>query len=152
MAGDNNKILTPLEELLGEKILKRSSAGGGDDEIPTSSLATKKQIILYFSAHWCPPCRGFTPLLSKAYDGYKKKVGDEEKSETEVIFVSRDSDAEAFAEYHKEMSFPALPFDANLASTLVKAFGVEGIPSMVAINGKGEAIHENEDSIDFCSI
>jgi thiol-disulfide isomerase/thioredoxin len=27
-----------------------------------------KVVAFYFSAAWCPPCRGFTPILSKFYD------------------------------------------------------------------------------------
>jgi len=27
-------------------------------------LGEKKNIVLYFSAHWCPPCKKFTPVLA----------------------------------------------------------------------------------------
>lgn len=30
-----------------------------------------KHLGLYFSAHWCPPCRAFTPQLAKWYAGVK---------------------------------------------------------------------------------
>ncbi|ROT85351.1 putative nucleoredoxin [Penaeus vannamei] len=30
---------------------------------------------LYFSAHWCPPCKAFTPQLISVYEKIKKKEG-----------------------------------------------------------------------------
>lgn len=30
-------------------------------------MAGKQALALYFSAHWCPPCRGFTPQLAEWY-------------------------------------------------------------------------------------
>ena len=33
-----------------------------------SALADKKLIGFYFSAHWCPPCRLFTPVLAEFYN------------------------------------------------------------------------------------
>jgi nucleoredoxin len=32
------------------------------------ALSSKKLVAFYFSAHWCPPCRGFTPVLKKFYE------------------------------------------------------------------------------------
>ena len=37
---------------------------GDSDE----AMAGKKALALYFSAHWCPPCRGFTPQLAQWYE------------------------------------------------------------------------------------
>jgi len=57
---------------------------------------------LYFSAHWCPPCRAFTPELAKFY----KKMTDK----LEIVFVSSDEDEAQWAEYFAEMPWLALPF------------------------------------------
>ena len=48
---------------------------------------------IYVSAHWCPPCRTFTPQLvqlCKDIAAASKKFG--------VVFVSGDRDAKAFQE------------------------------------------------------
>jgi len=96
--------------------------------------AEGKPIGLYFSAHWCPPCRGFTPKLAEFYkNGLKDKM--------EIIFVSSDRDQGAFAEYHGEMPWPALPFDKrDEKDKLSKACGVNGIPTFAVIDSAGNII------------
>jgi len=93
-----------------------------------------KPIGLYFSAHWCPPCRGFTPKLAEIYNnGLKDKM--------EIIFISSDRDVDAFNDYFKEMPWLALPFEQRQAKTeLSDACGVEGIPSFVIINPDGTVV------------
>jgi len=49
-------------------------------------------MYIYFSAHWCPPCRSFTPQLA---DAYEKCMGDKN---FEIIFLSSDRDENAFTE------------------------------------------------------
>jgi nucleoredoxin len=40
-----------------------------DGEKDTMSVLEGKQFVaVYFSAHWCPPCRQFTPVLGAFYD------------------------------------------------------------------------------------
>lgn len=53
-------------------------------------------MALYFSAHWCPPCRGFTPLLKEFYD---EITADEN---FEIIFISFDRSDEDLQKYLDE--------------------------------------------------
>merc|ERR1712054_640894 len=91
----NNNM--PLSELFGPT-LKTKEGDKPTDEV----LAGKKHVLVYFSAHWCPPCRGYTPDLSKAYADSAKK------DETAVVFISSDQDQASFDEYYGEMSFFAV--------------------------------------------
>jgi nucleoredoxin len=99
------------------------------------SELTGKHVLIYFSAHWCPPCRGFTPVLS---DWVAKNRG---KGKFEVVFVSSDKEQSAFDEYHRSMTFPALAYENRaLKDQLSKKFGVQGIPTLVVLSPEGEVI------------
>ena len=37
-------------------------------ETVDTSTFDDKYLMLYFSAHWCPPCKAFTPELVKVYN------------------------------------------------------------------------------------
>jgi nucleoredoxin len=93
-----------------------------------------KPIGLYFSGHWCPPCRGFTPKLAEWYNnGLKDKM--------EIVFVSSDKDQASFDSYFKEMPWLALPFDRRAdKEDLSTACGVEGIPSFAVIQPDGTVV------------
>jgi nucleoredoxin len=39
-----------------------------------SALEGKDLVLYYFSAHWCPPCRQFTPMLKDFYEVMLFKV------------------------------------------------------------------------------
>jgi len=93
-----------------------------------------KAIGIYFSAHWCPPCRGFTPKLAEFYkDGLKDKM--------EIFFVSSDRDQASFDEYFAEMPWQALPYEKRAEKTLLsETFGVSGIPAFVVLNNDGTLI------------
>ena len=40
----------------------------GSSKSAESALQGKEVVLIYFSAHWCPPCRGFTPILKDFYE------------------------------------------------------------------------------------
>jgi len=105
------------------------SSKGSEDEFLQSDTLKDKYLMLYFSAHWCPPCRMFTPELSKAYTKMKA-----ERSDFELVFVSSDRDEGAFKEYFDSMSFCALPYEHREAkNTLSKMCGVQGIPTLTIL-------------------
>ena len=78
------------------------------DNIPVSSLDGEGKVVgLYFSAHWCPPCRGFTPKLA---EWYTKLTSGALKDKLEIVFVSSDRDGESFDKHFAEMPWLALPY------------------------------------------
>ena len=111
--------------------------------ITLSKLQSNDVVGLYFSAHWCGPCRSFTPKLSKMYNDCKNQ-----NKNFEVVFVSSDSNEVEFKEYYAEMPWSALSFDErNLKSALSEMFEVQGIPTLVLLTGKGEMIKDDASDI-----
>ena len=78
-----------LVQLLGPTLLKK--VGGVIQEVPTAAELEGKVVGIYFSAHWCPPCRGFTPILSDIYND----LGTGE-DKFQIVFVSSDRNEQAF--------------------------------------------------------
>lgn len=103
-------------------------------------LSSKKYVAFYYSAHWCPPCRAYTPKLSKWYDDMKKEHGDT----FELVFVSSDRSEEAMEEYMDwgKMNFPAITFDERRENDLVKKHAPRGIPHLIVLNQKGESVFD----------
>jgi len=98
-------------------------------------LADKKAVGVYFSAHWCPPCRGFTPKLAEMYNSAFKAKG------MEIVFVSSDRDEASFDSYYAEQPWVALPYDQrDLKAKLSKKYKVQGIPSLVILDPSGDVI------------
>jgi len=117
-------------KLFGDTLLTKAG------EKPTEEvLAGKTAVGVYFSAHWCPPCRGFTPQLAQMYtDAFSAKG-------MEIVFVSGDKDAATFKDYYGEQPWVALPYEKrDVEGELSKKFKVKGIPSLVVLDAQGEVI------------
>merc|ERR1712070_1179707 len=121
-----------LSELLSSvKILSADGESSGADLMG-------KVFAFYFSAHWCPPCRGFTPQLAEWYKNGLKDKG------LEIVFVSSDKKEDAFEEYFSEMPWLALDYsDRKLKEELSGLFGVQGIPAVVIIDSDGSVISKD---------
>jgi thiol-disulfide isomerase/thioredoxin len=107
----------PLVTSAGASVANVGAAMGG------------KPIALYFSGHWCGPCRQFTPLLKEFYTSIKR-----EGKPFELVFVSHDRSPQEFAEYFATMPWHALPFSTQgrqAAQRLVQKYRVSGVPTLV---------------------
>jgi len=108
-----------------------------------SALAGKEVVALYFSAHWCPPCRNFTPKLAGAYQTIAAA------KPFEIVFISSDKDEAQFVAYHQKMLWLALPFAKHdLKKKLSKQFKSSSIPALILLDTKtGQVL-----SKDRCSV
>jgi len=116
------------QELFGVELVKADKT-----VVPVAGL--KDKIVgLYFSAHWCPPCRAFTPKLVEFYNQLKQQ-----NRPFEIVFVSSDRDEAAMFTYMREMKMPwlAVPFDDSRKDALKKQYEVRGIPTLVVLGPDG---------------
>ena len=99
----------------------------------------KNEIIgVYFSAHWCGPCRAFTPRLAQFY-----KNVNSEKKQIEIIFNSADQDLNGFKEYFATMPWIATPFESNEKGQIDEACGINSIPQLIIFDNKGHVLDDN---------
>lgn len=94
-----------------------------------------KLIGIYFSAHWCPPCRNFTPVLKGFYNEVNKNG-----KQLEIVFATCDRDTKQFTEYFNEMPWLTFPFQDPRVETLSDMFECQGIPYLVIIKPDGTLV------------
>ena len=99
--------------IYGNKFLYNS------ETVDDTPVKEAKLIGVYFSAHWCPPCRNFTPKLVEFYN----KANEKEKV-FEVIFVTSDRDETSFKEYFEKMPWLALDFNDPRRAEIKKLHNV----------------------------
>ncbi|CAJ1367146.1 unnamed protein product [Effrenium voratum] len=104
-------------------------------EFDVQQLTAADVIAFYFSAHWCPPCRSFTPLLKKFYETLHAHG---ERS-LKIIFVSSDQSEHDMWKYVYDShgDWLALKFSSELKDRLSRQFQVSGIPQLIVIDGVG---------------
>ena len=107
-------------------------------KISKDDLLCNQLIGVYFSAHWCPPCRAFTPKLAQFY----KNVNKNEK-QIEIVFNSADQDLQSFKEYFSSMPWIATPFESEAKKKIYEACGISGIPQLIIFDVNGNVVDDS---------
>ena len=128
------KASDEIRELFGETLRDKDGKKVSVDKLG------KKNIGIYFSAHWCPPCRQFTPHLVK----FQNDLTAAGKA-FEIVFVSADRSEDAMNKYMQGSKMPwlALPFGDKRRGPLQQKFGITGYPTLIIIDENGKLITNN---------
>jgi nucleoredoxin len=122
-----------MEGLIGERLLFKS------DYVFTRDVLSVEFILLYFSAHWCGPCRNFTPKLVSFYTA----VNTATPKLVEVVFISSDQDQATFDAYYSTMPWLAVDYtEKGLRERLGNELNVTCIPKLVLLSPTGKLISD----------
>ncbi|MBE7464363.1 MAG: redoxin family protein [Planctomycetes bacterium] len=93
-----------------------------------------KMVGLYFSAHWCPPCRAFTPKLVEFRNANAAGF--------EIVFVSSDKSPADQKKYMTEtkMQWPTIKLNGDTSKKLKQEHGIRGIPSLIILGPDGNVV------------
>ena len=148
-AGTSRTKGVPSDEILGifKKLPNDEFLGrGGIDRVSLSSAFEEVDLVmLYASAHWCPPCRKYTPELIQFYKDARRVYKNDPKRTTsiEIVFVSADHDVNGFRNYYSTMPWLAIPYDAETRERVLSWMKVTGVPKLMVLDGKTGKILES---------
>lgn len=105
-------------------------------KVDQARILSHPYLLIYFSAHWCPPCRAFTPEFITYYNNNGGGT------KFEVLFVSSDEDGAKMGGYMKETGMPwvGLRFGSSKTAEIKTKYGGKGIPCLTVVDGKDEIV------------
>jgi nucleoredoxin len=115
-----------MEEVLGRVLVSDRGNVETDNVRP-------RFLLVYFSAHWCGPCRKFTPQLKMFYESVNSS-----ETVVEIIYISKDKTPEEFSSYFQSMPWLAMPYeDTEGRKNLSRRLGVNSIPTLILLDPSG---------------
>lgn len=127
---------TDFEKAIGKDLVQFS--GGRMKRVQKADLSAKDYYAIYYSAHWCPPCRKFTPQLVSFYNSYSKR-----HDNFEIIFVSSDRSEDSMEDYMKTANMPWLALEFGQRSHPATRYSGKGIPCLVLLDNKGTVLADS---------
>jgi nucleoredoxin len=124
------QALKAFKEMIGDNIFNKAGATNYD-----SVASSAKIVCLYFSAHWCGPCRAFTPALATAYKDMRNKG-----CAIQIFFCSYDNSEADYKEYYSSMPWVSLGYQNPVVESLGSDFNVTGIPALLVFDQKGHLL------------
>ena len=144
LASLHRRALLPSCRSLRDKLIvcRDGTISRADDP----GLENKKLIALYFSAHWCAPCRKFTPQLVDYYNQVAPQ-----HPEFEIIFVSCDRSRFNWETYMREarMPWPAIDYDQLNGLAGLKQLSGGSIPSLLLIDATGRLLSSSYEGENY---
>jgi thiol-disulfide isomerase/thioredoxin len=127
-AGPHAKLLA----MLGPELEKAD----GSKVKTTDALEGRKNVLIYFTASWCGPCRRFTPDLVKYANEHEKAT------DFTIILVGSDRSADAQQSYMEKskMPFLAVPFGSDAAKKIKQKYAGSGIPNLLILDETGAVL------------
>jgi nucleoredoxin len=111
------------------KLFADSLVDADGKAVDVKRITAKKYLLVYYSAHWCPPCRAFTPKLVRWYN--------DNHDTYEVVFVSSDRSADKMLAYMEEtkMPWPAVKYGSKALRSTAQFRDGGGVPCLVLLDG-----------------
>lgn len=91
-----------------------------------------KPVFLNFWATWCPPCVAEMPHMNELYPQYKDKM--------DFVVASVDAKQEDVVTFQKKNNYQ-FPIYYAESKEVHAAYGLQGIPTSVIIDGKGNLVN-----------
>jgi len=103
--------------------------------------------LVYFGAHWCRPCREFSPHLVEAYRRLQQLAPDR----FELVFVSCDHEAKEQELYVREvgMPWPVLKFSDVGSAGPVERWEGTAIPDLIVVTRSGDLLFDSFHGNDY---
>jgi nucleoredoxin len=126
----SRELRKKLQVLQGEKLVAFDHAQRPEPEF----------YLVYFSAHWCGPCRRFTPQLRETYA--KMRAQPTIADRFELIFISSDHGSREQRTYAQEaaMPWPMVGFNHVGSVGILERLKGNGIPCLVVVNRHGHLL------------
>lgn len=134
LSGCSVKMASSLETTLTDTVTDHRG-----DMVDTGYVLNTDYLLLYLSAHWCGPCRSFTPKLVKYYQ--ENQGG----HLFQVLFISSDKSEAEMKKYMKEakMPWPAVLYHSEARDMLKLQYGGGGIPQLILLDKKGNILADS---------
>lgn len=94
-----------------------------------------KVVGLYFSAHWCPPSRDFTPVLAQFYSQVEDNF--------EILFVSSDNNTQEMNFYLQNFHGDWFHLPLNLCNSMKHRNTKNHIPALIIMKPDGTVITDD---------